>query len=176
MVAHNAGILRPDMFRTVILSSVPYGSRTEGAVKPTDAMRRRVPLGQQFYQTYFQMPRMAEKEFAADPKRTLRMFLYSLYGSIPKGHKWRYVFGENEKALDGCVDLEQLPPWLKPEALDCYAEEYSRTGFRGGLNWSVPHLSNATGRWALDRKEAPSEVNRLMLEFLVSVDGTDAAN
>jgi hypothetical protein len=44
------------------------------------------PAGQQFYQTYFQMPGMAEKEFDADPKRTLRMFLYSLSGTIPKEH------------------------------------------------------------------------------------------
>jgi pimeloyl-ACP methyl ester carboxylesterase len=43
MVAHNAAILRPDMFRAVILLSVPYGARTEGAVKPTEAMRRRIP-------------------------------------------------------------------------------------------------------------------------------------
>jgi pimeloyl-ACP methyl ester carboxylesterase len=47
------------------------------------------------------------------------------------------------------------------------------------LNWSVPHLSNkvllpGVGHWT--EQEAPSEVNRLMLEFLVSVDGTDAAN
>jgi hypothetical protein len=90
MVAHDAAILRPDMFRAVILLSVPYGMRTEGAVKPTEAMRRRAPAEQQFYQTYFQMPGVAEKEFDADPKRTLRMFLYSLSGSIPKEHKWRY--------------------------------------------------------------------------------------
>jgi pimeloyl-ACP methyl ester carboxylesterase len=89
MVAHNAAILRPDMFRAVILLSVPYGARTEGAVKPTEAMRRRAPEGQQFYQTYFQTPGIAEKEFDAEPKRTLRMFLYSLSGSIPKEHKWR---------------------------------------------------------------------------------------
>jgi pimeloyl-ACP methyl ester carboxylesterase len=56
MVAHNAAVLRPDMFRAVILLSVPYGARTEGAVKPTEAMRRRSPEGQQFYQTYFQIP------------------------------------------------------------------------------------------------------------------------
>ena len=92
-------------------------------------------MGQQFYQTYFQIPGVAEKEFDADPKRTLRMFLYSLSGSIPKEHKWRYMFGVNEKALDGCVDPKQLPAWLKPEDLDYYANEYSRTGFRGGLNW-----------------------------------------
>ncbi|MGA2118478.1 MAG: alpha/beta hydrolase [Bryobacteraceae bacterium] len=123
MVAHNAAILRPDMFRAVILLSVPYGARTEGAVKPTEAMRRRAPTEQQFYQTYFQMPGAAEKEFDADPKRTLRMFLYSLSGSIPKEHKWRYMFGVNEKALDGCVDPEQLPAWLKPADLDYYANE-----------------------------------------------------
>jgi pimeloyl-ACP methyl ester carboxylesterase len=89
MVAHNAAILRPDMFRAVILLSVPYGERTEDAVKPTEGMRKRAPAEQQFNQTYFQIPGVAEKEFDADPKRSLRMFLYSLSGSIPKEHKWR---------------------------------------------------------------------------------------
>jgi hypothetical protein len=45
------------------------------------------------------------------------------------------VFGINEKALDGCADPKQLPAWLKPEDLYYYANDYSRTGFRGGLNW-----------------------------------------
>jgi pimeloyl-ACP methyl ester carboxylesterase len=167
---------------------------------------------------------MAEEEFDADPMRTLRMFLYSLSGSIPKEHKWRYMFGENEKALDGCVDPQQLPTWLKPEDLDYYAKEYSRTGFRGGLNWyrgqdifwqetpfligrkllqptlyvggtddavvefarpyvdnlekSVPNLWNkvllpGVGHWT--EQEAPTEVNRLMVDFLVSMDGKGAA-
>jgi pimeloyl-ACP methyl ester carboxylesterase len=49
MVAHNAAILRSDMVRGVILLSVQYGARTEGAVKPTEAMRKRAPEGQQFY-------------------------------------------------------------------------------------------------------------------------------
>ncbi len=79
MVAHNAAILRPDMFRAVILLSVPYGARSEGAVKPTEAMRRRLPAGQQSYQTYFQTLGLTGKEFDADPRRTLRMFLYSLF-------------------------------------------------------------------------------------------------
>jgi hypothetical protein len=45
------------------------------------------------------------------------------------------VLGENEKALDGGADPKQLPAWLKPEDLDYYANEYSRTEFRGELNW-----------------------------------------
>lgn len=133
--AYNAANLRPDIFRGVILLSVPYGVRGEGGVKPTEGMLSRVPPGQQFYQTYFQTPGVAEKEFEADPKRTLRMLLYSLSGSIPREHRWRYTFGVNEKALDGCTDPKQLPPWLRQEDLDYYAKEYARTGFRGGLNW-----------------------------------------
>jgi len=148
------------------------------------------------------------------------MFLYSLSGSIPKEHKWRYMFGVEEKALDGCVDPKQLPAWLKPEDLEYYANEYSRTGFRGGLNWyrgqdifwqetpfligrkllqptlyvggtddpvvefarpyvdnlekSVPNLRNrvllpGVGHWT--EQEAPTEVNRLMMDFLASIDG-----
>jgi hypothetical protein len=48
MVAHNAAILRPDIFRAVIRLSVPSGARTEGVLRPTDAMRKRAPAGQQF--------------------------------------------------------------------------------------------------------------------------------
>ena len=28
-----------------------------------------------------------------------------------------------------------LPPWLTEKDLDVFAAEYTRTGFRGGLNW-----------------------------------------
>ncbi len=132
-VAFNAANLRPDMFRSVILLSVPYIMR--GPANPVEGLARLVPPGKQFYMTYFQMPGLAEKEFEADPKRTLRLLLYSLSGSIPKEHKWRYIFSVNEKALDGCTDPKELPAWLKEEDLDYCASEYSRTGFRGGLNW-----------------------------------------
>ncbi|MGO9271902.1 MAG: hypothetical protein ACLQOO_16830 [Terriglobia bacterium] len=108
---------------------------------------------------------MAEKEFDADPKGALRMFLYSLSGSIPKEHKWRYLFGINEKALDGCVDPKQLPEWLKPEDLDYYANEYSRTGFRGGLNW----YRGQDIFW----QETPVLIGRKLLQPTLYVGGTD---
>jgi len=29
----------------------------------------------------------------------------------------------------------RLPPWLREEDVDFYTAEFTRTGFRGGLNW-----------------------------------------
>jgi pimeloyl-ACP methyl ester carboxylesterase len=134
--ASTAAAMRPDVFRALVLLSVPYGARGEGGLKPTEGMQRRVPAGQQFYQYYFQAPGVAEKELEADVRKSLRMLYYSTSGSIPKEHRWRYVFGKNEKALDGCVDPgDKLPSWLKPEDLEYFVKEFSRTGFHGGLNW-----------------------------------------
>lgn len=133
-VASNAAVLRPDIFRAVVLLSVPYGARGEGIIKPTEGMKLRVPPGMQFYQTYFQEPGVAEKEFDADPKRTMRTFLYSGSGSIPKEHKLPFIFPVGQKML-GTKDPGVLPKWLKQEELDYYTAEFARTGFRGGLNW-----------------------------------------
>jgi pimeloyl-ACP methyl ester carboxylesterase len=166
-VAYNAANLRSDMFRAVVLLSVPYGVRGDGGVKPTEGMRRRAPEGQQFYQTYFQAPGVAEKELEADPKRSLRMLLYSLSGSIPKEHKWRYVFGLNEKALDGCTDPKQLPAWLTPADLDYYAKEFSRTGFRGGLNWYRAQ--------DIFWRETPFLIGRKLLQPTLYIGGEDDA-
>jgi pimeloyl-ACP methyl ester carboxylesterase len=134
-VAYNTANLRPDLVRAVVLLSVPFAPRADNSVRPTEGMRRRAPEGMQFYQTYFQQPGVAEKELEADPRRTLRMFLYSLSGGIPKEHKWRFMFPANGKALDGCTDPAHLPAWLKEEDLDYFTSEFTRTGFRGGLNW-----------------------------------------
>lgn len=134
-VAYTAANLRPDLFRAVVLLSVPFGVRGEGGVKPTENMRRMMPAGKQFYQTYFQEPGVAEKDLEADPKRSMRMLLYSASGSIPKQDKWRYIFGTNERVLDTVTDPKQLPAWLTPEDIDFYGKEFARTGFRGGLNY-----------------------------------------
>ena len=164
-VAYNCANLRPDMFRAVVLLSVPYGVRGEGGVKPTEGMLRRAPAGKQFYMTYFQQPGVAEKELGADPKRSLRMLLYSASGSIPKEHKVRYVFGVNEKVLDGCTDPPQLPAWLKQEDLDYYAKEFTRTGFRGGLNW----YRTQDIFW----EQTPFLVGRKLMQPALYIGGTD---
>jgi pimeloyl-ACP methyl ester carboxylesterase len=37
--------------------------------------------------------------------------------------------------LSHMTDPETLPPWLTEADVDFYAAEFTRTGFRGGLNW-----------------------------------------
>jgi pimeloyl-ACP methyl ester carboxylesterase len=37
--------------------------------------------------------------------------------------------------IDRLTEPERLPDWLTEAELDYYAEEFSRTGFTGALNW-----------------------------------------
>lgn len=131
-VAWTCALLRPDVVRAVALLSVPYLPRF--GVRPTDVMRA-MSGGGRFYQLYFQEPGKAEAELDPDPRRALRMLLYSLAGDPPPAERWRFVFGKHEGIMDSGTVPESLPPWLTEHDLDVYAAEFTRTGFRGGLNW-----------------------------------------
>ena len=37
--------------------------------------------------------------------------------------------------LDRMIQPEELPAWLTEADIDFYVAEFTRTGFRGGLNW-----------------------------------------
>jgi epoxide hydrolase A/B len=87
------------------------------------------------HQLYFQEPGLAEGEFEADVRKTLRMFLYSASGDPPPEKRWRFLFGKSEKLLDSGALPETLPGWLTEQDIDFFTGEFERTGFRGGLNW-----------------------------------------
>jgi pimeloyl-ACP methyl ester carboxylesterase len=129
-VAWNAALLRPDRFRAVIGLSVPY--RPRSPVVPTSVMPRREDAV--FYQLYFQEPGVAEAELERDVRQT---FLKVLAG----GPRERPVSGPAGMVARGGGFLSDrptpatLPTWLKEADIDFYVSEFSRTGFRGGLNW-----------------------------------------
>ena len=136
-VAWNAALLRPDRFRGVIGLSVPFLPR--GLGMQTKAMPRTETS--QFYMLYFQEPGVAEAELERDARATIRTPLYSGSGDAPR----RETDGSPDSA-PGMVPRsggfltrrpapERLPPWLTEADVDYYAEEFARTGFRGGLNW-----------------------------------------
>jgi pimeloyl-ACP methyl ester carboxylesterase len=132
-VAYNAGLLRPDRVRGVILLSVPYVPR--GPISLLTAMR--MVLGDGFYMAYFQQPGVAEAELERDVRRSLRMLFYSASGNAPRpaGPPPQPVVPPGKGVLDIMADPAQLPAWLTEADLDFYTTEFERTGFRGGLNW-----------------------------------------
>jgi pimeloyl-ACP methyl ester carboxylesterase len=136
-VAWHAALLRPDRFRAVIGLSVPY--RPRGSARPTTVMPRTDEAV--FYQLYFQEPGVAEAELERDVRPSIRRLLYSASGDVPRGAA---VIAAPDRVgmvprsggfLSRTVEPAALPSWLTEADLDFYTGEFSRTGFRGGLNW-----------------------------------------
>ena len=133
-VAWHCALLRPDLFRAIVLLSVPYRSGSWEYGRPTEGMKR-MAGEQQFYMLYFQEPGQAEAEFEADVRKTMNIFLYSASGDPPPEKRWGRLFGKSEKFLDTGSEPETLPEWLTEQDLAFFTREFERTGFRGGLNW-----------------------------------------
>jgi len=132
-VAWHCGLLRPDVFRAVGLLSVPFLPRVWGEPRPTDTMRA---MGDgEFYQLYFQEPGRAEADLEGDVRRALTMFLYALSGDPPPEKRWRFTVGKGERLLDTGGLPDRLPSWLTEADIDHFVGEFTRTGFRGALNW-----------------------------------------
>src|SRR5262249_12225392 len=128
-VAWHTALLHPQRVRAVAGLSVPYVRGRIGA------MTRQENFGDNFwYMVYFQQPGVAEAEFEADSRRSLRMIYFTISGDIDvekrPGRK-----PSTAKFLDGWTDPERLPEWLTEEDLDYYVAQYERSGFRGPLNW-----------------------------------------
>ena len=135
-VAWHAALLRPDRFRAVIGLSVPF--RPRGPTRPTTVMPQ--TANAVFYQLYFQQPGVAEAEFERDPRATIRRMLYAGSGDSARGLRAQGqedvgMVARNGGFLTGHEPPTTLPTWLTEADIDFYAAEFSRTGFRGGLNW-----------------------------------------
>ena len=131
IVAWNSLLLHPDRFSGLVAMSVPYGGR--GTASPIEGMRR--TNGDNFYYIlYFQEPGVAEREFDADP----RGILSRLYTS-PDTPTDAPAVTDPKRAAGGWIPRlgapKAPPPWLKPEDLDYYVNEFKGSGFRGGINY-----------------------------------------
>jgi pimeloyl-ACP methyl ester carboxylesterase len=136
-VAWHCALLRPDRFRAAIGLSVPFWSRFP--IRPTSLMPQTDDT--LFYQLYFQSPGLAEAEFECDVRRSIRSLLFSASGDAPRrkntGSPYSAVgmVPRHGGFLSGLVDPASLPLWLIEADIDFYVSEFTRTGFRGGLNW-----------------------------------------
>jgi pimeloyl-ACP methyl ester carboxylesterase len=130
-VAWLAAQLRPDRFRAVIALSVPFRARE--SVPPTTVMPRTDDAV--WYQLHFQEPGVAEAEYARNVRTTFRIGRILISGDAPPGLP---PFGMVPRRRGQFARIPQPPPlpgWLTEDDVDFYTTEFTRTGFRGGLNW-----------------------------------------
>jgi len=140
-VAWHCAVLRSDVFRAVAGLSVPFAPR--GDLDFLSALRK---VGiTTFYSQYFQEPGVAEAEFERDVRSALRRIYCTAGGETDDVSKGFTTLQPGQGFLANTVDPTELPPWLTERDLDWYAGEFSRTGFRGGLNW----YRNFTRNWRL---------------------------
>jgi pimeloyl-ACP methyl ester carboxylesterase len=133
-VAWSSALLRPGRFRGVIGLSVPFRPRL--SVRPTSVMSQNDDA--LFYQLYFQSPGVAEAEFESDVRLTIRSLLYSASGDAPRREALAGEVGMVPRQggfLTRMINPASLPTWLTDTDVDFYVKEFTRTGFRGGLNW-----------------------------------------
>lgn len=136
-VAWHAALWRPDRFRGVIGLSVPFTPRR--SARPTSIMPQTEDAI--FYQLYFQTPGVAETELERDVRLSIRSLLFSASGDAPRRENLAAAGREVGMVprrggfLSRLVDSPSLPLWLNEADVDFYVSEFTRTGFRGGLNW-----------------------------------------
>lgn len=133
-VAWTAALLRPDIFQRLVMLSVPFRPYTQGGPKPTDRMRA-LFAPRQFYQLYFQEPGLAEAELEADIRSTVLKTLWAASGDAPPGKRFPVVFPHGARFIDTMEVPDKLPTWLAEADVAHWTAEFSRTGYRGALNW-----------------------------------------
>jgi pimeloyl-ACP methyl ester carboxylesterase len=131
-VAQAAAMMRPDLFRGLVMLNTPVPPR--GKVKPTVALRE-MAKGRVYHHLYFQQVGQADKELAADPRKTLRSIYYSISGDATGNERWRLFIEPGESILSAFTEPKEFPAWLSSRAINYYVDEYSRTGFAGALNY-----------------------------------------
>jgi epoxide hydrolase A/B len=131
IVSWNCMLLYPDRFSALVAMSVPYGGRPP--TPPIERWKQRTG-DNFFYILYHQEPGVAEAEYDADP----RGILSRLYLS-PDSPREAPEVTDPKRSAGGWIPRlgkpKGLPDWLSEEELDYYVNEFTRAGFRGGINY-----------------------------------------
>ena len=163
-IVWTTGLLYQDMIKAVGALSVPY---TPVGEKSLIQLFRELYKDKFFYQLYFQTPGIAEAELEADVRIALRKFYHMASGQMDIG----LMIDKPADAdlLSDLPDPEQLGAWMSDADLDFYVSEFSRSGFRGPLNYYRNH--NLT--WELT-EGAPTQIQQPALFVAGDRDGVIA--
>jgi len=121
-----------ERFTAVCGMSIPHMGH--GSAPMIDVARKMfTENGLFFYMVYFQDEGVAEAEFEADVRDTIRRIYFSWSGDAPEGG-WPFGKKHGEPFLLGMDDPEKFPAWLNDADIDYLVKEFEGSGFRGPLN------------------------------------------
>jgi pimeloyl-ACP methyl ester carboxylesterase len=84
--------------------------------------------------TYFEPHGPADEDMGGNVREFLTKVYYALSGDYHYLDVWKHPPGTSYRAA--LPEAPPLPwPWLSEVELEFFVQEYSRTGFTGGLNW-----------------------------------------
>jgi pimeloyl-ACP methyl ester carboxylesterase len=149
-VVNHMALAHPERVQGVVTLSVPFLRRAP--LRPSELWEMAFK-DVFFYIRYFQDVGPADEELGVDARRSLRMFLWAISGDAPPG-SYKVLPREGTRFLDAMEDPEHLPGWLSERDLECFASEFERTGFTGGLNW----YRNFDRNWELTEHLADAKV------------------
>jgi pimeloyl-ACP methyl ester carboxylesterase len=160
-IAWHAALFRPDLFPAVAALSVPF--RQRGPAPPLHMLRKAGQLSHYWF--HLQEPGVAEAEFERDTRATLRRILFSISGDAPPETR-RLTLQPGKGWLANTLDPDHLPAWFTDADLDHMSAEFSRSGFRGGLNW----YRNIDRNWELTAPWAGASIHQPALFIAGSED------
>lgn len=122
----------PDRTRAVIVFNNPFVGR--GRRRPSEVWAK-IAQAHFLHLHYFQEPGPADQELDARPRDFLSSIYYALSGDFHYLDIW-----SNPAEGNGYLDvLPKAPPlpwaWMSNAEFDVFANEFTRTGFTGGLSW-----------------------------------------
>jgi pimeloyl-ACP methyl ester carboxylesterase len=152
-VAAYCALTRPDVFRSVVLMSAPFGGAPIGGRSGT-VHEDLAKLGRKHYQWYYST-READDNMRRCPQGVhafLRAYYHHKSADWPDNKPFplagwtaselakmpRYYIMELDKGMAETVAPHtpaRAPAWLTDDELSVYAGAFERNGFQGGLQW-----------------------------------------
>ncbi|MFA1542460.1 alpha/beta fold hydrolase [Actinomadura monticuli] len=122
----------PGRVKALMQLSVP---RMPVSARPPTELYARMAEQHFVHVHYFQEEGPADEELGAAPERFLANVFWALSGGYRYLDIWQHP-SEGNGYLDVLPEAPPLPwPWLSQDEFAHYVDEFSRTGFTGGLNW-----------------------------------------